>query len=100
MKGEERIIYIIERRYYVLNYTRKNINVIALIVTIIICLILFIILDMIFLNNANKDEILSKPIYTSSIRIEEYNNIKRKGTDAMKVDETFQGLMQRNRIYA
>lgn len=99
MKGEEKIIYIIERRYYVLNYTRKNINVIALIVTIIICLILFIILDMIFLNNANKDEILSKPIYTSSIRIEEYNNIKRKGTDAMKVDETFQGLMQIADIY-
>lgn len=82
-----------------LNYTRKNINVIALIMTIIICLILFIVLDMYFLNNANINETSNRPIYTGSIRIEEYNNIKRQGTDAMKVENTFQELMQIADIY-
>ena len=82
-----------------LNYTRKNINVIALIITAILCGILIIVLDMYFLNSANTKNMSNRPIYTESIEIGDNNKINRQRKDAMKVEDTFQELMQIADIY-
>ena len=54
---------------------------------------------MYFFNTANINEISNRLIYTCSTRVEKNNNIKRQSTDAIKIDDTFQELMQIADIY-
>lgn len=80
-----------------LNYTRKNINIIALVITTIICLILFILLDIYFLKGICSPT--KRPVYNASIRIEEYNDKRGLTPDTIRLGDTFQKIMQIADIY-
>lgn len=79
-----------------LNYTKKNINIITLCITLVVCINLFIMLDMCFLDAAEAK--YRENIYTN---FQEFGKVKRENQnkDVMKLDDTFLQLMQIADIY-
>lgn len=77
-----------------LNYSKKCINTIALCVTIVICIILFIILDISILNVPMQKN-------NENINVGKYICIKRgtRGSEAVALEDTFWELMQKSDIY-
>lgn len=79
--------------------TRKCINSSTLFITIVICLILFIMLDICFLNipkNLNQEK-----IYISNIDLGKYNSLKRRNikNSGIDIENSFIELMQIADIY-
>ena len=75
-----------------LNYTKKNANIITLCITIIVCIILFIMLDMCFLK-ATEEKFYSN--------YQEYSRLKseNRNKNAMDLKDTYLELMQIADIY-
>ena len=82
--------------FYVLNYTKKNSNLISLGITIIVSIFLFILLDICFLKVAEVNN--GGNIYWN---VEEVSRIKRKDPpgDAMELQNIFLEMMQIADIY-
>ena len=75
-----------------LNYTKKNANIITLCITIIVCIILFIMLDMCFLK------VTEEKFYSN---YQEYSRLKseNRNKNAMDLKDTYLELMQIADIY-
>lgn len=80
-----------------LNYSKKCVNTITICVTLIICIILFIILDFSFLKIPNK--VNNQNINTSFAKIEKSNYSNRKDLNSIKIGDVFLELMQVADIY-
>ena len=80
-----------------LNYSKKNINIITICITLLICIILFVILDIRVLNNS--DEMYNQNISTSFTSIEKNKNIARKDLNSIDLNDMFLELMQVADIY-
>lgn len=83
---------LLDGRFYVLNYTKKNVNIITLCITIFVCIILFIMLDMCFLK-ATEAKVYSNYQKYSSLKSE------HRSKNAMDLKDTYLGLMQIADIY-
>lgn len=82
-----------------LNYNNKCINSISLLITILVCLILFIILDFCLLNIPKQNN--NENINISRIELGKYSSIKRKNikNSGMDIGKSFLELMQIADIY-
>lgn len=79
--------------------TRKCINSVILFITVIICILLFILLDFCFLNVPKSSN--NEKMYVSNIDLGKYNNIKRRNIKniGLDVENSFIELMQIADIY-
>lgn len=80
-----------------LNYNKKCVNTIAFCITIVICIVLFIILDLCILNVPKQEE----NVNVSSVKLEKFSNPKRKGIqgEAIELKDSILDLMQIADIY-
>ena len=80
-----------------LNYSKKCINTIAICITLAVCTILFIILDVCFLNIS--EEKYDQNIHVSFGKFDKYNGLNRKDLNSIKIGDVFIELMQVADIY-
>ena len=82
-----------------INYTKKNINFISFIITLCLCIILFIILDMCFLKSMEIKNVQNTN-YVSKI-YQKYNNPNRRNNNknVLELEDTVLQLMQIDDIY-
>lgn len=79
-----------------LNYSKKNLNIITFCITLTVCILLFILLDVCFLKAAEAKN--NENIY---LNYQEYSSVKRKNQnkDAIDLPDTYLELMQIADIY-
>lgn len=80
-----------------LNYNNRTVNTIIFFVSLVICLILFIILDSCILNIPNNKN--EQNISVSFMNIKKINEPNRKDLDSIKIQDVFLELMQVADIY-
>ena len=82
-----------------LSCTKKCINSVTLLITIIICVLLFIMLDFCFLNVSKSSN--NEKMHISDIELGKYNSLKRRNIKniGMNVENSFIELMQIADIY-
>lgn len=80
-----------------LNYSKKCINTITICTTLIICIILFIILDFSFFKIPYKNN--DQKVDINFAKIEKNNYINRGKFDSIKINDIFFDLMQIDDIY-
>lgn len=83
--------------FYVLNYNSKTLNTIVACISLVICIILFIILDSCFLNIPNNKN--NQNISVSFMNIQKNQAPNRKDLDSIDIQNVFLELMQVAVIY-
>lgn len=85
--------------FYVLNYNKRCINTLSLCITLVICVVLFIILDLCILNVPKQQT--KKNVNVSSIKLGKFCNPKRKSLQngSLDLNESLIELMQIADIY-
>ena len=83
--------------FYVLNYNSKTLNTVVVCISLVICIILFIILDSCFLNIPNNKN--NQNISVSFMNIQKNQAPNRKDLDSIDIQNVFLELMQVAVIY-